>query len=304
LQFNLALAQFRAGRFDDAAQSVEKCKELGDDADLEDLAGDIQEARGDSLAAVKSYQAAVLLAPDEEKYRLSLAVELIRHENFDAAKVVLKQAEASQPKSWRIELTLGMVEYFAGTDEEATKYLLRAADLAPDPQTALRYLGDIQMDRSSAPDAAAIARLCENADRQPKNGLMQYYCGGVLFRRDYGASDNSHAEEFLRRLRTAAHLLPNDASAHCQLGKADRWLERWQEALSESETCARLNPDSAEAHFRLAQIYQHMGAAEKRKKEMELYEAASLRVADENARRAATMKTFIYTLQNGAGEQK
>jgi len=304
LQFNLALAQFRAGRFDDAAQSVEKCKELGDDADLEDLAGDIQEARGDSLAAVKSYQAAVLLAPDEEKYRLSLAVELIRHENFDAAKVVLKQAEESQPKSWRIELTLGMVEYFAGTDEEATKYLLRAADLAPDPQTALRYLGDIQMDRSSAPDAAAIARLCENADRQPKNGLMQYYCGGVLFRRDYGASDNSHAEEFLRRLRTAAHLLPNDASAHCQLGKADRWLERWQEALSESETCARLNPDSAEAHFRLAQIYQHMGAAEKRKKEMELYEAASLRVADENARRAATMKTFIYTLQNGAGEQK
>ena len=304
LQYNRALAQFRAGRLDDAAQSVEKCKELGDDADLEDLAGDIQEARGDSLAAAKSYQAAVLLAPDEEKYRLSLAVELIRHENFDAARVVLKQAEESQPKSWRIELTLGMVEYFGGTDEEATKYLLHAADLAPESQTALQYLGDIQMDRPSAPDAAAIARLCEEADRQPKNGLMQYYCGGVLFRRDYSAGDNSHAEEFLRRLRTAARLLPNDASPHCQLGKTDRWLEHWQEALSESETCARLNPDSAEAHFRLAQIYQHMGEAEKRKKEMELYEAASLRVADENARRAATMKTFIYTLQNEAGERK
>src|SRR6202030_2644885 len=109
LQFNLALAQFRAGRLDDALASVEKCKELGDDADLQDPAGDIQEARGDSLAAVKSYQAAVVLARGEEKYRLSMAVELIRHSNFDAAKTVLKQAEESQPKSWRIELTLGMV---------------------------------------------------------------------------------------------------------------------------------------------------------------------------------------------------
>ncbi len=304
LQFNLALAQFRAGRLDDALASVEKCKELGDDADLEDLAGDIEEARGDSLAAVKSYQAAVVLAPNEEKYRLSMAVELIRHDNFDAARLLLKQAEESQPKSWRIELTLGMVEYFGGTDEAATKYLLRAAELAPESQTAWKYLGDIQMDRPTAPDAAAIARLCQQADREPKNGLMQYYCGGVLFRRDYGAADNSHAEEILRRLHAAARLLPGDALPHCQLGKAYRWLERWQEALSESETCARLSPDSAEAHFRLAQIYQHLGAAEKSKKEMERYEAASLKVADENARRDATMKTFIYTIQNGAAEQK
>jgi tetratricopeptide (TPR) repeat protein len=304
LQFNLALAQFRAGRLDDALASIEKCKELGDDADLEDLAGDIQEARGDSVAAVKSYQAAVVLAPSEEKYRLSMAVELIRHDNFDAARLVLKSAKESQPESWRIELTLGMVEYFGGTDEAATKYLLRAAELAPESQTAWKYLGDIQMDRPTAPDAAAIARLCEHADREPKNGQMQYYCGGVIFRRDYGAADNSHAEEILRRLHTAARLLPGDALPHCQLGKAYRWLERWQEALSESETCARLGPDSAEAHFRLAQIYQHLGAAEKSKKEMELYEAASLKVADENARRDATMKTFIYTIQNGTPEQK
>ena len=304
LQFNLALAQYRAGKLDDALASVEKCKELGDDADLEDLAGDIEEARGDSLAAVKSYQAAVLFAPGEEKYRLSMAVELIRHSNFDAARLVLKQAEETLPKSWRIELTLGMVEYFGGTDEAATKYLLQAADLAPNSQTALKYLGDIQMDRPTAPDAAAIARLCEVADREPKNGLMQYYCGGTMFRRDYGSADNSHAEEILRRLRAAERLMPNDADAHCQLGKAYRWLERWREALGESETCARLNPDLAEAHFRLAQIYQHLGEAEKSKTEMDLYEAASLKVADENARRNATMKTFIYTIQNGAGERK
>ncbi|MFZ0085148.1 MAG: tetratricopeptide repeat protein, partial [Candidatus Acidiferrales bacterium] len=163
LQFDLALAEFRAGRLDDAAASAQKCKELGDNADLEDLIGDIQEARGDNLAAVKGYQAAVELAPNVEKYRLSLAVELIRHSSFEPAKVVLKQGEELQPESWRIQLALGMVEHFGGSDEDATKYLLRAAELAPEPQQALQYLGDIQLDRAP-PDPAALAKLCEYSD--------------------------------------------------------------------------------------------------------------------------------------------
>ncbi|HEV2616399.1 MAG TPA: tetratricopeptide repeat protein [Candidatus Acidoferrales bacterium] len=305
LQFDLALAQFRAGRAAKALESAEKCKELGDSAELEDLLGDIQESRGDNLAAVKSYQAAVALAPNEEKYRLSLAVELIRHNSFEPARVSLKQAEELQPESWRIQLALGMVEHFAGTDEGATKYLLRAAELAPQPQEALQYLGDIQMDRPSAPAPAAVAKLCQYSDGQPKDGQMAYYCGAVLFRRDYVTGDKTHAAEILRRLHASVALLPrNDAAPHCQLGKVYRWLERWPEALTESEVCARLDPESADAHYRLAQIYERMKQPEKQRREIKLYEAASTRVADENARREATMKTFLYTMQKGTQGQK
>ncbi len=303
-QFNLALVQFRAGRLDDAVASAEKCKELGDSAELEDLLGDIQEARGDNLAAVQSYQAAVALAPNEEKYTVSLAVELIRHENFDAAKVVLKQAEALEPQSWRIEVALGMIEYFAGTDEEATRYLLRAADLAPEPELALKYLGNVQVDRASAPDPDAIARLCEYSDRQSKDGQMQLYCGASLFRRDSVSGDKTHAPEILRRLHAAAALVPKDASPHCQLGKAYKWLDQWQEALVESQICARMDPDSADAHYRLAQIYEHVGQREQKQKEIKLYEAASTRVADENARRGATIKTFLYDIQKQQPDHK
>ena len=296
-QFNLALVQFRAGLFDDALASANRCKELGDTAEIEDLLGDIQEARGDNLAAVKSYQAAVTLAPSEEKYALSLAVEFVRHENYDAAKVVLKHAEELHAKSWRIPVVQGMVEYFAGTNEEATRYLLRAAELAPEPGSALKYLGDIQLDRPSAPDPDAIARLCSYSDRQPKDGQMQFYCGALLFRRDFASGDKAHSGEFLRRLRAATVLLPKDASPYCQLGKAYRWLGQWQEALGESQICARMDPDSAEAHYRLAQLYEHAGQREQKQKEIKLYEAASARVADKNARREATMKTFLYDMQ-------
>jgi tetratricopeptide (TPR) repeat protein len=304
LQFNLALAEFRASRPDDALESAAKCKALGDSADLEDLLGDIQESRGDNLAAARSYQAAVALAPNEEKYRLSLAVELIRHNSFEAAKVVLKQAEELQPKSWRIQLALGMVEYFAGTDEEATRLLLHAAELAREPETALKYLGDLQIDRASAPDPAVVAKLCGYSDRRPNDGRMQFYCGALLFRRDYAKGDKAHAGEILRRLRASAGLLPKEASPHCQMDRAYRWLERWPEALSESETCARLDPDSAVAHYRLAQIYKHVGRPEQWQREMKLYEAASRRVADENARRDATMKTFLYTIRKETPDHK
>ena len=301
--FNLALAKYKAGLLDDALASAEKCKTLGDIAEIEDLLGDIQEARGDNLSAVRSYQAAVALAPGEEKYRLSLAVELIRHKSFDAARIVLKQAEELRSDSWQVQLALGMVEHFAGTDEAASQILLRAAKLAPNPLTALKYLGDIQMDQASPPDPAALAKLCQYADGHPSEGSIQLYCGALLFRRDYASDEKSQADEILRRLRAAGRLLPSDATPHCQLGRVYRWMDRWPEALGESRTCVRMDPSSAEGHYRLAQIYQHVGQQAESEREMKLYEAASKKVADENARRDETIRTFLYTIQKEAPDR-
>ena len=303
LFFNLALAQFRAGQRDDALASAEKSKQLGDTAELEDLLGDIQESSGDNLAAVKSYQAAVALAPTEEKYRLSLALEFLKHKSFDAAQVVLHQLQDSQPNSWRAEFALGMVEYFEGNEEGACPILLRAADLSPDPPITLKYVGDIQMDRAAGPDPAIMSQLCAYADRHPKDAEMQYYCGALLFRRDYASEDKANMPDILQRLKTAARQLSNDPGPHCQLGKAYRWLEQWQPALHESEICARLDPHSAQAHYRLAQIYHHEGQTDKAKAESALFETESKRVADEIAKRDATMKTFLYTIHKETPRQ-
>ena len=297
LLFNLALAQLKAGQVNAALGSAEKSKALTDGAEVEDLLGDIQEERGDNLAAVRSYQAAVKQAPEEEKYRISLAVELMQHQGFDAAKVVLQQAEMFQLKSWRIQLALGMIEHFTGSDEKAAPILVHAADLAPDPEVALRFLGDIQVGQSGAPDPAALEHVCEYSDHHSKSGKMQFYCGALLFRRDYVAGDRTHLAEIVKRLRGAAGILADDPSPHCELAKVYRSLDRWQEAQPEAETCARLDPNSAEAHYRLAQIYRRLGNSEKSQQQMKLYETASQRQADENQRRDETIKAFVYTIR-------
>jgi tetratricopeptide (TPR) repeat protein len=299
----LALAQFKAGRLNDALVSAEKAKNLEDSADLEDLLGDIQEARGENLAAVKNYQVAVALAPTEEKYRLSLGLELLRHKSFDAARVVLKQTDTEHPNSWRTQFALGMLEYFEGKEDEASPILLRAANLSPEPAVVLKYVGDIEIGRAAGPDSSAVAKLCSYADLHPEEAKMQYYCGASLFQRDFAAQDKANLPDILRRLNFAAKQLPNEASAHCQIGKFHQWLDQWQEALREFETCARLDPDSAQAHYRLAQIYKHLGQAQRAEQEVKLFETASKRVADENARRDETMKSFLYTIQQGALDQ-
>ena len=304
LKFNLALAQFKATHLDDALATATSLQKTADSAELESLIGDIQEARGDNLSAVRSYQAAVTLAPNEEKYRLTLALDLIQHKSFEPARVVLRQAEELYPESWRVRVASGMVEYFAGSAEDATKTLLKAANVAAEPEPALRYLGDIQMDQTGTPDPAALSRLCEYADGHPNAGKLQFYCAALLFRRDYLANDRSHTPEILRRLEAAIRKAPNEAAPRCQLGKAYRWIERWQEALRESETCARMDPDSPDAHYRLAQIYRQLGQQQQSEQEMKLYKAASARLADENARRDETIKTFLYSIQNETHDRK
>jgi tetratricopeptide (TPR) repeat protein len=304
LTFNLALAEFKAGRLDEALATAELLRKTSDSAEVEELSGDMEEARGDNLGAVHSYQAAVTLAPNEERYRLSLALELIRHKSFEPARVVLEQAQESDPKSWRVQIALGMVEYFAGSAENASKILLRAADLAADPAPALKYLGEVQMDEAGTPDSAALTRLCQYGDAHSGAGTIQFYCAALVFRKGYLSHDRSHADEIFRRLEAAARSLPREASPHCQLGKAYRWIERWQDALRESETCARMDPASADAHYRLAQIYQRLGQQKRSQQEMELYQTASARVADENARRDETIKTFLYSIRNDKSNTK
>ncbi|MFL6438179.1 MAG: tetratricopeptide repeat protein [Terriglobales bacterium] len=297
LRFNLALAQFRAKRLDDALATAETLQASSDSAELEDLLGDIQEARGDNLASVHSYEAAVALAPNQEKYRISLALELMRHKSFEPARVVLKQAEELHPDSWRIQFALGMVEYFAGSLQEAIKVLLNSAAITANPEPVLEYVGQIEIDETGAPDSAAVARICEYGQAHLNATKIRFYCAALRFHRNYAAHDTARAEEIVRDLNASVKALPHDASPHCQLGKAYRWLERWQDSLRESEMCARMEPNSADAHYRLAQIYQHVGQQRRSQEEMKLYEASSSRLADENARRDETIKTFLYSIQ-------
>lgn len=104
-------------------------------------------------------------------------------------------------------------------------------------------------------------------------------------------------------LRDASRADRNNTVAQCELGKALEWTQQWQEARSTMEACVHLAPDSAEAHYRLAAIYRHLGETALAQKEVQLHDEATRRVVEANAHRDSTLREFLYSTKAQAPVQ-
>ena len=298
LLYDLALANFRAGRLDDALASAERAGSVADSGSIENLIGDIQEKRGDPLAAVHSYQAAVTLEPSEERYHLALGLELLRHQTFDAALVVFKQASTLFPQSVRVKILLGLAYFFVDRSTDASQALLDAARMDPQDETVARYLGEITLQDTSTPDPAAIAQVCSFADEHPQNRTADAFCGGILLKVARDSGDISRQPEILRRLQHAAHIGPREPLARCQLGKAFEWAGLWTQARPETEACVRLDPGSPDSHYQLSRIYRRLGLTALADQQTSLQQAAALRQSEESVRRTETVTKFLVLLEH------
>jgi tetratricopeptide (TPR) repeat protein len=298
LLYDIALANLRAGRIDDALASAERAKSMQDSGSIESLIGDIQEKRGDPLDAVHSYQAAVALEPSEERHHLALGLELLRHQTFDAALVVFQQASALFPQSIRVKILLGLTYFFVDRSTEATQALLDAANLHPQDETVARYLGEITLQDTSTPEAAAVSRVCSFADEDPLNKTADAFCGGILLKVARESGDVSRRPEILQRLQHAARVAPKEPVARCQLGKAFEWAEMWVQARPETEACVRLDPNSPDGHYQLSRIYRHLGLSTLAARQTELQQAAALHQSEESTRRTETVTRFLVLLEH------
>ncbi len=291
--FNLALARYRNSEWDASLASAEQARTLEDSGSLESLLGDLHEKHGDALAAVHSYQAAVTLEPNLEEHRLALARELLKHQTFDAAIVVLEQAAEFFPQSMRIKILLGLTYYLVDRSADSICALLGATKLDPKEELAARYLGEVTLQDSAAPDTAAVAQICAFADAHPSSKSASALCGGVLLRVLEESGDVSGKPEILRRLQQAVRIAPNEPLARCQLGKAFEWVQQWQEARGQLEKCVRLEPDSPEGHYRLARVYRRLGLSSLAKQQTTLQQQAAQHQSEESTRRTNTVTRFL-----------
>jgi tetratricopeptide (TPR) repeat protein len=297
LLYDLALANFRSGRLDDALASAERSEDLEDSAAVESLLGDIQEKRGDALAAAHNYQTAVTLAPAEESYRLALALELLRHQTFDAALVVLDQAAKAFPQSIRVKILLSLTYYFVDRSADAVQSLMEATKIDPQDETAARYLGEIMLQDTSTPESGATAQVCKFADEHPQNKTADAFCGGILLRLARDREDNLRRAQIIHRLQRAARVGPSEAVARCQLGKAYEWAEQWREARLEMEACVHLDPDSPDGHYQLSRIYRRLGLTTLANHQTELQQTAARHQSEESVRRTETVTKFLVLLE-------
>ena len=287
--FNTALAHFRAGQLDQAAAAASRGVALGNSAALQALLGDIEERRGRALEAVHAYQSAVTLAPAEERYRVALATDLLRHQTFGAALAVLEQAAPLFPKSAELRVLLALTYYLVDRSQEAIRMLLEAVALSPGDALPLHYLAELTWLGTATPEARAVDAIC----RTPREKTL---CAAIQLRLARDNGDESRRPEIIGRLQQATEAEPKDALARCQLGKAYEWARRWAEARTEMEACVALEPNATEGHYRLARIYRQLGLAALAGEQNRLQLEAARRESDESTRRAETVQKFLFNL--------
>jgi tetratricopeptide (TPR) repeat protein len=74
--------------------------------------------------------------------------------------------------------------------------------------------------------------------------------GGMSLAKDSDA-------EKIEALKQAVKISPDDAQAHCSLGKAYLDLKMYKEAIDAFKQAIRINTDYAEAHFNLGVAYHY-----------------------------------------------
>lgn len=292
LLYNLAVEQFRASQLDESLNTIARLRTQGDSAEVEDLAGDVEEEKGDYLAAVHAYQVSISLAPKEERYRFSLGAELIRHLNYDAALMVFQQAAQMFPDSVRVFIGLGITYHFLQKEDESATAFLRADQLSGNSSQVIGYFGVSQLGNPDGPSELAVKAACAHADANPKDSAALGWCGTLLFRRASLAGNQSALPDILRRLQNATRLRPEDPIASCSLGNALAWGEQWQTARHWLEACVRLQPGLAEGHYRLSRVYKELGLEKEAHQQAELTQKA---FADRD-QREALLKKFTYEM--------
>lgn len=294
-------AQLKAPEHPDLSETIAdlrdlKAKGLEDSGEMEELLGEAYEAAGDSVSSARSFQEAVRLSPNEERFRIALAVELMRHQTFEPALAILKRSMIDFPRSARVRTALALTLFLSGKEHEGIAQLLEAVSLDPAFTPAIRYLGDIAVNQGPAPEPRVVKAECDYANAHPSDNESNAYCGALEARLAADSPETAEWTPILHRLALAASRSPNSSIARCEYGKALYETHDWAKARAELRACVRLDPNSVEGHYRLARVYERLGEKDLARKELALRGEASSRLAAANNAREQSVRGFLYTM--------
>lgn len=268
--YDLALVLLQTGKLSAAREQATRTLTLKDTGEIHNLLGDIEERDGNLLAAAEEYQRAAHMDPTEE-HLFDWGNNLVQLRAFEPAAQVFTAAIERHPKSPRLRVGLGIAEYSRGRYEAAVKSFCEAADLAPSDPRAYQFLGEMY---GVAPELAReiTQRLARFVETRPRNALAHFYYAMNLWKGQPADSPQPDMKQVEALLRRSVALDPKLAKGFLELGILLSEQQRYKEAVPELHRAIRLEPDQAQAHYRLAQAYQRTGQESLASKELEIFE--------------------------------
>ena len=282
--YRLGLVLLKEGKLDDSSHHLKLAAKLGPNRPLILAAlglvhhslAQAADARNDAPTAAKEFQEAIRLDPSRPLYYIDLAQLLLDHETAEPAEVVLRNALQRFPGNPIILRLLGLADYAQGNTQQALDSFLKLTDAAPDSESAYGSL-EVLLPDAGARLPEIITRLQGFSSRQTTSPIGPYLLALVV------------PEQTETLLRQAVQRAPDFWPAYFELHKVLKAQNKWEESEAALVKTIQLNPESAAAHYALAECYNRKGDRVHAAQERELHHRlmAMQREAEERHRAQA-----------------
>lgn len=297
-QYDLAVV--RLEHFKDAHGALEPAQHalaLKETGEVHDLMGDICEAQGQYVDALKHYQEAVRLDPNDDKFAFDLGAELIAHENYDAARTVFHAAQERFPRVARVFLGAGTAEFLRGKTDASVDAYLKAVQLSPDYEPAYLFLGEA-FSFSEGRSSDVVSVLSRFASKKPGSFGAQFYYGAALVKDLQNGGDQVSSDQAITILRQAERLKPGDARVYYLLGELFRLRKQFAEAATEFQRSIALDPNYPEPLYKLGQVYLRMGKQDDAKAIFARHREVLAKAEADLYHRSSEIQSFVLTMRN------
>ena len=299
--YEMALARADIGDYAQARSDVRALlavqeKSHQENAELHHLLAETDEKLGDPLEAVREYQRAAELSPNETNI-FDWGAELLLHHATEPAIEVFTTGHRSFPRSVRMLDGLGAAWYSNGFYDDAVRNLCDASDLNPDDPNPYLFMGEMQA-AETTPSPEIEERLARFVKLQPQNAWAHYYYAVSLRKRWSSPEEVADVDQVKSSLQTAIQIDPKLGLAYLQLGILYSEEKDFPKAISTLRQAIEVNPQLEKAHYRLAQLYRLGGETAKAQSELQVYEQITKEKTEEAGRQRHELQQFVYELRD------
>lgn len=265
---HLAEQQFdETGKSELASQAIEyyqKAHALDSDAAITERLAEVYAASQRTDEAIRQAKSALDQDPDNLAAHRLLARIYIHNlgdvnpdsgqkEMIALAVEQLKAVQRLDPTDVESQLWLAHLYGFQNKPEQTEQVLRGILSHSADNEGALEQLSQLYLDEGRPQDAISVLKNAASGS----NGAALYDLLGTA----YAKSNNfPGAEEAFQR---AVTLEPDEASHRKGLAQALLSDHKYDQALSQYERLAKIEPDNPENYLRMSQVYRHLNQLDK-----------------------------------------
>jgi tetratricopeptide (TPR) repeat protein len=260
LRYNLGLAQYLAGDYESAIQTLEQTESHGHSSDDLNLLAQAYEKNHETQLAIDRLREAIALFPADENNYLDLATICIDHNAYPLGIEVVQIGLKNRPGSEKLLFQLGLLHALSGEFDLARDEFRRAGKLAPgkDLPVAALELADIQQNGRED----TIRKLRNNLKQKGDSAILCYLLGSSLVRNGAHPGTPEYAEA-RAVFQKAIRLDPRLPYPYIELGKMYEQAGKILEAIPLFEKAAALGPRDPSSYYHLARDYQKLNQPQK-----------------------------------------